>query len=43
LYWQLHMPKHRVGPIQSDTQLEGFRQVLMNMLFVVLMATIVFQ
>jgi hypothetical protein len=38
LYWQLHMSKHRAGPIQFDTQLEGFRHVFDRMVFVVLVA-----
>jgi hypothetical protein len=36
LYWQLHMSKHRGGPIQFDIQLEDIRQVMMDMVIVVL-------
>jgi hypothetical protein len=32
------MPKHRVGQMQSDIQLEAFRQVKLDMAIVVLVA-----
>src|SRR5215467_16325538 len=38
LYRQQHKSKHRVGQMQSDTQLEDFRQEILDMVFVILMA-----